>query len=504
VYYNIDRNTFNLLTEAETLPGIVFGNNNCNNEATEVGVAGWASQLWSNGSQNANTTYNQGPIEVEVSTGYGHTLLLSAEIPPTEFYSIQSTINPPLCPEMSNGQIYFWVTNDQGVITQEWLADNLGEGSVPVSFSYGNGCTHSETITISALSHPHITSVVAQNTCPFINDGSIAITMTGGVPPYNQNYNDTILISSLGAGVHEGIITDFYNCSAPYQAEIGINNYDYMVQQPTCQDESNGSVVMLYSNNQGSIENYVFDSLSSGYQNLNILSENGCPLAWSGTLGFQDSVQISLDIEDIICQGDSLLFQPNIVTNTSGGTWYFNQPGEWLSAGEHHAMFESPSGCLWDTTFYIIATSAPEITSDIILPSNGNEGSVSINAEGAFGPYTILWTDNNSSDWQLPIASSGTYSFVITDGYQCSFADSTTVIITHTSASIVSSQWIVQGNKLLYQGNATNLPISIYNEMGQLVYQTMVINNLIELPSWSPGIYYLRDGQQTFRWMIHP
>jgi FG-GAP-like repeat/ASPIC and UnbV len=502
-YYNIDRGTFTQLTEAETLPGIVF-DSNCNNTTLAVGVFGWANQLWSNGSQNANTTYNQGPIEVEVSTGYGHPLLLTAEAPVTASYSIQSIITPPNCPEMTNGQIYFWVTNDQGIITQEWTADNIGEGFISVSFPYGTGCTHNEMVEITALSHPHITSVLTQNTCPFLNDGTVTVTMTGGVLPYNQNFSDTIVIDSLGAGFFQGTITDFYDCPVSYQAEISINNYDYLIQHPTCQDESNGQVMMLYNNNQGQIETYVFDSLSTGYQNLTILSENGCPLSWSGTLGYQDSIQITLNIEDVICEGDSILFDPAMITNTTGGNWYFSEPGEWLTAGEQHAMFESPSGCLWDTTFYIVATSAPEIAADINLPSNGNEGSVLINAAGAFGPYTILWTDNNSTDWQLPITSGGTYSFIITDGYQCSFSDSTTVIITNTSEIKAPCQWRVEGNRLFYNGSATGLPIRIYNEMGQLIFQKSIVDNMIELPTWSAGVYYLQDGQQTFRWMIHP
>jgi hypothetical protein len=504
VYYNIERNTFNILTEAETLPGIAIGNSNCSDQPITVSVAGWSTHVWNNGEISASTTYNPGPIEVEVGTGFGHTILLAGEIPPVINYTVQREVTAPTCPGVQDGQIYYWVNNSENVLIQEWLIDSLGEGLVEVSFPYADGCIYQEVQELAAQSHPTISEVILQNTCPSIEDGSISIIMSGGILPYNQSFGDTIIFDQLAAGIHDVVISDFNQCTVTYQAEILTNTISNIIQHASCADESNGSVVLLYYYDQGKVETFLFDSLMAGSYELLINASDGCPLSWNGTLGYLDTLDIGLDITNTICFGDSVLFDPQINGNISAGNWYFSSPGDWLSAGEHHALFESPSGCLWDTTLYIVNTTLPEITQEITPPINGNPGFILIDVDGSFGPYTIHWEANNSTEWTFPFAGSATYPFVITDAYQCNFEDTAIVIVNEIANNVFEQEWRMEGGQLTYLGAGRNLPIAIYNSAGQMVLSTILKEPTIALPRWSSGMYYLYAPGFTYRLWVHP
>jgi hypothetical protein len=300
------------------------------------------------------------------------------------------------------------------------------------------------------------------------------------------------------------VISDFNQCSVTYQAEILTNTISNIIQHASCAYESNGSVVLLYNYDQGKVETFLFDSLMAGSYELLINASDGCPLSWNGILGYLDTLDIGLDITNTICFGDSVLFDPQISGNISAGNWYFSSPGDWLSAGEHHALFESPSGCLWDTTLYIVNTTLPEITQEITPPINGNPGFILIDVDGSFGPYTIHWEANNSTEWTFPFAGSATYPFVITDAYQCNFEDTAIVIVNEIANNVFEQEWRMEGGQLTYLGAGRNLPIAIYNSAGQMVLSTILKEPTIALPRWSSGMYFLCAPRFTYRLWLHP
>ena len=501
-YYNIERSTFAQLTEAETWGGITFNSSPCAGSTIEAQIHPWPIINWNNGDHNSTTTYNSGLASVTVSTGFGHSISFEENVPETTPIEIHRVIEHPICPNASNGMVYYWTTDLNGVISDEMIYNGLGPGFHNMSFTYYNECVYEDNVELIPQSNPYIENIQATPSCPNLNNGRIELIITGGVAPYDNLFQDTILYVDLGPGNYGGVIVDALQCPVEWSTEIQANDIVTNIIEPTCVYKSNGIVSMDYVMINGMIETFTEDSLSHGNHTIYFESTDGCPLVWTGNLGYQDSMQVYWENQNPICQEDSVLFNPTVNVNFQTLNWYFLEPGEWLSPNTYHVALESPAGCIWDSTFHIIATTSPEISSNITYPTDIGPGNIEVQVEGEYGPYTCLWTQENVYAWNISFSENGIYPFTITDGYNCSFDSIVSVNMTAAVTDLnTHPSWQWNGQEIKFTG-LTNCPsIQVFDTSGRLILAEKNISPGQSFTINVSGTYLLFDSKNKFRFI---
>ena len=92
--------------------------------------------------------------------------------------------------------------------------NNLPEGEVPLSLTDAQGCTIDSSI-IVVIPDPLVADVELENESNG-NDGSIALQISGGTPPYETLWNNGTLgdtaLTGLSAGLYSWVISDAHGC----------------------------------------------------------------------------------------------------------------------------------------------------------------------------------------------------------------------------------------------------------------------------------------------------
>jgi gliding motility-associated-like protein len=225
-------------------PGIAVTSTNisCNGAAdgtatadTTGGSIGPFTYLWSNGQSTAAITgLSSGTYIVQVTDGAGCTS--SAQVTITEpqplTFSIPAVVNES-CASSCNGSATAIASG--GTLPYQFLwsngattatASGLCSGSYTLTVTDANGCTITNSTTITGPIALNISSTVTDATCSMQNDGAIDITVTGGTAPYTYQWSggstaNTEDIASLFPGTYSVLVTDANGCQAT--ASVTVN-----------------------------------------------------------------------------------------------------------------------------------------------------------------------------------------------------------------------------------------------------------------------------------------
>ncbi|MFN8155126.1 MAG: hypothetical protein U0Y08_12615 [Bacteroidia bacterium] len=163
-------------------------------------------------------------------------------------------------------------------------------------------------------------TTVGTATLPSCNggiDGTINITVTGGVGPYTYLWNtgytseDT---SFVGAGTYTVIVTDAVSCKDTFEITVGepsAINLSFSVTQPGCQGYSNGSINLTVSGGTPGYT-YLWDNgattedisgLAAGLYSVTVTDGHGCIQNGFGVVTDPPVFTISLTPTDVTCAG---------------------------------------------------------------------------------------------------------------------------------------------------------------------------------------------------------
>jgi hypothetical protein len=133
---------------------------------------------------------------------------------------------------------YMWSTGAAGPAIGE-----LNGGVYTATVTDFNGCSSVHVYTISEAASPLILNgVITQATDPNTADGSIDLTVTGGVPPYSFTWSNgasTEDIGSLLSGAYLITVTDANGCTAASTFILG---------GPTAIGEAGNETLLIYPN----------------------------------------------------------------------------------------------------------------------------------------------------------------------------------------------------------------------------------------------------------------
>ena len=218
-------------------------------------------------------------------------------------------------------------------------ASGLAAGMYTVTVTDFQGCSSSQTVTITEPSILTATNTTSNLICPNGNNGSITAIVSGGTAPYTYSWNTTPVqtgatINNLSAGTYLATITDSHGCTTSTGATMTSTNTTVIasanvVSDVTCYGAFTGSASASatggvspysYSWSPGPAQSTPFASnLSAGIYTVTVSDNNGCSGTASVTIS-QPSAPVTASVSGI---SHNLCFGGQTGTATalaSGGT----------------------------------------------------------------------------------------------------------------------------------------------------------------------------------------
>ncbi len=447
---------------------------------------------------NIFTNVSAGPHSVLVTDMFGCTGTFPVNVAMGS--SLTSNINGgnPPCFNLNNGTITVNPTSgtapyqyslNGGAMQGSNIFTGLAAGSYTVDFIDFNGCTGTNTFTLTTNTAVTATSVLTNPLCNGNNNGSIVLNAAGGVSPYEYSINGgaTYQVSNtfngLGVGAYNFLIRDVLGC---------IYSFSFSLTEPTSLTLSALTNFATCPNNDGSIDitagggspayeysidngvNYqlgnVFNNLPIGnYNNIRVRDANGCVSNTAAVVVLNDTMYLNLGSDSTICVGSSITLIP--MTNALTDTFKWT-PAATLNFDDIRTPIATPS----DTTTYVlnakwgICTRTDAIRISVLhkpVPFAGNDtticyktnaflnGSASNLSGGvsyAWSPADSLNTPNAASTIAR-IDTTRKFYLTVTDNYGCNFTVVDSMMVT------------MQPQLVVFAGNDTTAIINRPHQM---------------------------------------
>lgn len=313
----------------------------------------------------------------------------------------------------------------------------------------------SNMVSILLVDSPVLDTFFTTNpTCFGGEDGSAAVVVSGGTPPYtyawDNNTTDSV-VTGLSAGTYSVTILDDNFCGLV--TEVTIDNPDEIFTATSwwadpCDYVAGGNATVsvdmgqppysfVWSDANGTMDD-TLSGVGRGAYFVTITDMNGCTKVDSVFIDIPEAFNFSFDVQNTSCDAASNGVAVVTVTGGNGNTAFqWNDSGNTtsdtlrnVSAGTYTVTATDEDGCAAvdsvvigaDDTFLLTFNS--ENASCDVAPN----GMAVVEVVNANGPYSYQWNDaNNTTNDTLPNVPSGTYTVTVTDGYGCTAVDSVEV-----------------------------------------------------------------------------
>ncbi|MBX2870805.1 MAG: T9SS type A sorting domain-containing protein [Saprospiraceae bacterium] len=469
------------------LQNVCEGGNNGEVQVSASGGTGNYAYSWdAPGTPTTATISSLAPGEYVVTvtddSGCGTSGTVTIEEVPGITLSLSST---PSCLDALNGTASVVATGGTGSFSYLWddpngqttaTASNLLPGVYTVVVSDDNGCTSSNSISVSASPALSLEmSSVTQPDCTTNPSGSVTVLASGGTGAISYQWDDangqtTATAAGLDPGTYEVIATDENGCTAsisieivaPGDLEVSVGN----ITPPSCAGEASGSAGVFVSNGSG---DYTFlwndpagqttaslNNVSAGTYQVRVTDiANGCFVVQTVTITAPDEISISLSSATPPPCGQSTGGEALVEASGGAGNYSYswNDPNGQSSAfvnnlapGNYEVVVMDQNGCT--ATLAVTIPEGQELSaniSDFSGPSCAdlNDGFATVSVVGGSANLSYQWNDPAFQQTATATGlSPGTYTVEITDDGDCS--TSVTVEIPSTPALAVSLSSSIQ------------------------------------------------------------
>ncbi|WP_417265552.1 gliding motility-associated C-terminal domain-containing protein [Brumimicrobium sp.] len=380
------------------------------------------------------------------------------------------TKTDPLCNGDANGEIVVTATGGTGTLsytlnggTPQASATITGvpAGTHTVTVTDLNGCTDTETVTLTEPDPLAFTSVPTDLTCFENSTGKINVTPSGGTPPYQYSFDNGVTFGAspsnnfIAAGTYDIVLRDYKGCevmgteTVTQPTELLIDNV--ATTDALCNSSCDGEIQLTVS---GGLTPYTYNwvqgvagasddlatGLCAGTYDFIVEDYNGCLVDSFAVVDEPDSVEITSIIkDDITCNGDC---DGEIIVNSPTATEYSIDGGATfqaanvfnnLCAGDFDIIARDIDGCTVEATVNLweALPMALTITDDTTVCHAYNYQVVG-SASGGIQPYTFQWGNGGSVTDTLDIIATQTetYSLEVFDYNGCTVpAESMTVTV---------------------------------------------------------------------------
>lgn len=425
--------------------------NNLSGSATATAANGTEpySYLW-NDTQTTETAIDlaAGLYSVTVQDVAGCIIIESVEIFEPEVLSGVISPDEPTCYGFDNGNIDLTVSGGTVPYGFEWntgitTEDLMGivAATYTVTITDENGCSLIESISVNQPDTILSTVSTTDAVCFGENSGTIDLTVSGGTIPYSYAWSNSDLSedpAGLIAGIYEVTITDGNGCMAITSAEI----FEPTAIVPTAVilDENIGNDGAIDISISGGVGPYTFEwntgettedltNISDGVYEITITDASGCQIVESYSVSNAACLlTATITGTNPLCNGDATGTAEVIAANgLEPYTYQWDDPGAQISsaitginAGMYNVTVTDANDCVVIETIEITEPEILALNPEIIEIScfGANNGSLSVSPTGGTGQYSILWSNNETTNVVSGL-SQGLYSVTVNDENSC-------------------------------------------------------------------------------------
>ncbi len=448
-----------LSATATATPVNCFGGNNGSTTVSAAGGTAPYTYTWSNAATtSAISSLSAATYSVTVKDANNCTITTTTTVTqPVAAISATLTKTDISCNAGNNGTITTTVAGGTTPYTYNWgggitTKDRTGltAAAYSITVTDANGCSTTRSITLTEPTALVTSSTATNITCNGLNNGSMNLTVSGGVTPYTfawSNAATTQNISALAPGTYTATITDANNCTKTQTKTItqpaAALSAAATATPVNCFGGNNGSATVSAA---GGTTPYTYtwsnaattaaiSSLSAATYTVTVKDANNCTTTTTATVT-QPAASISATLAktDISCNAGS---NGTITTTVAGGTtpYSYNWGGgittkdrTVLTAAAYSITVTDANGCSTTRSITLTEPAALTVNSTATNVScNGsNNGAMSLIVAGGITPYSFLWSTSATIQNIVSLVS-GTYSVTVTDANNCSKALSKTI-----------------------------------------------------------------------------
>ncbi|MFM7105482.1 MAG: hypothetical protein ACKOW8_08155, partial [Flavobacteriales bacterium] len=460
-----------------------------------TGGSGSYNYLWTPGNAVTPSISNLsgGSYSLTVTDGGGCTKTQAYTVATPSPIIISGTVTNPNCPS-GNGTIAVSASGGTGNKTFAWNTGQntstitVGAGGYFVTATDANGCTSTQSFTVTAPTALIIAANVVQPSCNGASNGSISLSLPGSVGAVTYNWGGGITGAS-----RTGLAAGSYSVTATYGVGCTVSSSFTLTQpsalsssitsssNPTCNGATNGGIVVAAS---GGVAPYTYNwtdgvvgavrqNLSAGTYSVNITDANGCVAPNDTTLSNPPAIDVTGSVTNALCGVANGAIDVTVLNATGNVTYTWagnvaqgsNPTG--LAPGNYLLNVADANGCSGSETFSVQTPGSILLTPNIISASCTNvpNGSIDLQVSGGTPPYTFLW-NNDSSEESLVSVLSGDYLLSVQDAEGCSASGNYTVGTQYSVSISLSSL-----NPLCNGSSSGSANASLVGSVGAVNYQ---------------------------------
>ncbi|MCB9233425.1 MAG: PKD domain-containing protein [Bacteroidia bacterium] len=373
--------------------------------------------------------------------------------------------------------VYSW-TSTNGIGNPNASATTLtltNGGPAPLVVQYNvlaydtiTKCSNEDSAIFTVSSIPQLSTSSVDNVCFGAGDGSIDLTVAGGLPPLTYAWTgpggytaSTEDISSLIAGNYTVTVSDTTGCGNTAMVNIDQPPLPLIIQLvPTdvfCSGGSDGSIdnttsggsppyTYFWSNGQITED---IANLPSGFYQVLVTDSLGCQDSATVVVGEPPQIFASINVADASCFGESdgsvnLSF---IGGGTPGYTFSWFPSGSTANsivnvpAGQYQLVVTDSRGCVDTLSAWV--QEPPDIVLNVTVTPNScavpfDIGVANVTASGGTPGYSYTWNTNPVQTGHIASnLATGSYVCTVIDDKGC--ADSITAVIPYIPPPVVDA-----------------------------------------------------------------
>lgn len=417
----------------------------------DAGVLGM-QYLWKPSGETTQTIQvtEGGVYIVHIRNTYGE--LLGAD-------TIEITLNPELivdltstqasCEEICNGTVKVAASGGAPPYTYIWTdmqtADSISTcaGAISVTVTDNVNCFIVKEIEVGIDPNQMLITTDIYNSNCETGDGAIAVTMTGGTPPYIYLWStgaDGDSIANLFAGTYILTVTDAKGC--PKELSIIVEDLNapeitFFGKKLSCYGTNDGSATVdasggaspytyLWSDSLSQTTEAIYD-LAAGEYSVTVTDNLNCKAIKTIMIQQPDPLMALINsYKHVKC---CAYCDANATVTVTGGTvpytyyWSNEQTMEQavdLCAGHYGVTVMDLNNCIDSTSITITEPDSIIITCSITSANYGLcDGTICVSVEDGNSPYCCSWGNGYIGDTITDMCA-GVYEVIITDADSCS------------------------------------------------------------------------------------